>query len=46
VREKDGEVQEVLYNVEENNPDPEMQDLISRARQGVKRWTAAQAVKN
>lgn len=38
--------QEVLYNVEENNPDPEMQDLIRRAREGRERWIAQRASEN
>jgi hypothetical protein len=43
---KDGKVQECLYNVRKDNPDPEIQDLIARAREGLDRWVAAQAAKN
>ena len=43
---KDGEVQEGIYWVEENNPDMEMQDLIKRAREGLKKWVMARAKQN
>lgn len=40
----DGE--ERIYNVAEDNPDPEMQDLLRRARAGVDKYLAAQAEMN
>jgi hypothetical protein len=43
---KDGEVQEVIYNVEASNPDPEIQDLIKRAREGLERYFEAKAQEN
>lgn len=46
VMEKDGKVQEGIYNVHKDNPDPEMQDLIKSAREGTKLWVAAQAMMN
>lgn len=42
----DGKIEERIYNVAQDNPDPEMQDLINRARQGTKLWVAAQAMQN
>jgi hypothetical protein len=38
--------EERIYNVEPDNPDPEMQDLIKRAREGTPLWAAAQAKQN
>jgi hypothetical protein len=46
VLEKDGKVEERIYNVAQDNPDPEMQDLIKRAREGVELYAAAQAAMN
>jgi hypothetical protein len=46
VLEKDGKVEERIYNVAKDNPDPEMQDLIRRARAGTELWLAAQAANN
>jgi hypothetical protein len=46
VMNKDGKVQECIYNVAENNPDPEMQDLIKNAREGTELWVAEQASRN
>ena len=46
VLEKDGKVEERIYNVAQDNPDPEMQDLIKRARKGVALWVAEQASRN
>jgi hypothetical protein len=43
---KDGKLQEGIYWVEESNPDMEMQDLIKRAREGLKKWIAAQGKLN
>lgn len=43
---KDGEVEERIYWVEENNPDMQIQDLIKRARDGLKLWVEAQASSN
>ena len=43
---KDGKVEEGIYWVEENNPDMQMQDLIKRAREGLKKWVEAQARNN
>jgi hypothetical protein len=42
VMEKNGTVQECVYSVAQDNPDPEMQALIGRARRGTERWQAAQ----
>lgn len=44
--EKTGKVEERIYNVEKDNPDPEMQDLIKRAREGTPKYFAAQAANN
>ena len=46
VMDKDGEVQECIYTVKHDNPDPEMQGLIKRARQGTALYIAAQAKQN
>lgn len=46
VMEKDGKVEERIYNVHKDNPDPEMQDLIRSARDGTELWVAAQAANN
>jgi hypothetical protein len=46
VLEKDGKIEERIYNVDQDNPDPEMQDLIKSAREGTKLWVAAQAMMN
>jgi hypothetical protein len=46
VLEKDGKVEERIYNVHKDNPDPEMQDLIKRAREGTTLWLAVQAANN
>jgi hypothetical protein len=46
VMEKDGKVQECIYNVHKDNPDPEMQALIKSAREGTELWVAAQAAMN
>jgi hypothetical protein len=46
VMEKDGKVQDCVYSVDENNPDMEMQMLIKRARDGLKKWIAAQGMNN
>jgi hypothetical protein len=46
VMEKDGKVEERIYNVHKDNPDPEMQALIQSARDGVELWAAAQAANN
>jgi hypothetical protein len=46
VLEKDGKIEERIYNVDQDNPDPEMQDLIKRARAGTELWLAAQAANN
>ena len=46
VIEKDGKMQDCIYVVKENNPDMEMQDLIKRAREGLKKWLAAHAKLN
>jgi hypothetical protein len=46
VLDKDGVIEERIYNVHKDNPDPEMQDLIKSAREGVKLWVAAQAMQN
>ena len=43
---KDGEVQEGIYTVDKDNPDPEMQELIARARRGTRDWVAEQAGRN
>ena len=43
---KEGQIQECVYTVDKDNPRPEMQDLIARARRGVERWAAAQASAN
>jgi hypothetical protein len=42
----DGTPEERIYNVEESNPDMQMQDLIRRAREGAKRWIEEQARRN
>jgi hypothetical protein len=44
--EHDGKVEERIYNVDKDNPDPEMRDLIQRARDGRALWVAAQAMMN
>lgn len=41
-----GGIEERIYNVAQDNPDPEMQELIANARQGTKLWVAAQAMMN
>ena len=46
VMRKDGKVEEGIYWVEESNPDMEMQGLIKRAREGLKKWVAARAKDN
>lgn len=46
VMEKDGKVQECIYNVEVGNPRMDMQDLIKRARAGTAKWMMAQAANN
>jgi hypothetical protein len=46
VLEKDGKVGEHIYNVAQDNPDPEMQALIKSAREGTALWVAAQAAMN
>src|SRR4051812_12804312 len=46
VMEKDGKVQECIYNVAADNPAMEMQDLIKRARLGTPKWIAAQVANN
>jgi len=46
IMEKDGKVQERIYNVELSNPDMEMQGLIRQAREGTAKWIAAQAERN
>lgn len=43
---KDGQIQECMYSVDKDNPDPEMQALLARARRGTERWVAAQASQN
>lgn len=43
---KDGKTGEHIYNVHKDNPDPEMQDLIRRAREGTAKYLAAQAAMN
>lgn len=37
---------EKLYCVDQDNPDPEMQDLLARARAGTALWVEAQARRN
>jgi hypothetical protein len=46
VLEHEGKIEERIYNVDQDNPDPEMQDLIKNAREGTKLWVAAQAMMN
>lgn len=46
VMEVEGKAEERIYNVEKDNPDPEMQDLIKQAREGTKLWFAAQSMMN
>jgi hypothetical protein len=43
---KDGVIDDHMYVVDENNPDPEMQDLIRRAKLGDDRRLAAEAAQN
>jgi hypothetical protein len=43
---KDGKGEERIYNVAQDNPDPEMQDLIKKAREGTELWVAEQASRN
>jgi hypothetical protein len=43
---RDGELQELIYNVAENTSDPDLQDLIKRAREGVEKYQDAQATLN
>lgn len=43
---RDGVVQERIYNVELSNPDMEMQMLIKKAREGTILWVNAQAANN
>jgi hypothetical protein len=45
-KETDTTPQEYTYCVDLANPDPEMQDLIRRAREGTKLWLAEQAKRN
>ena len=44
--EKDGKVEERIYNVDKDNPDPEMQGLIKSAREGTELYMAEQASRN
>lgn len=43
---KNGKLQDCVYTVEPDNPDPEMQDLIARARAGAELYLAARAQEN
>jgi hypothetical protein len=43
---KDDKIQPCIYSVALNNPDMEMQMLIRNAREGTKKWIAAQAERN
>jgi hypothetical protein len=42
----DGKVDQRMYCVELDNPRPEMQDLIARARKGTEMYLSAQAAQN
>lgn len=46
VMERDGEVQECIYSVAQDNPNMEMQMLIKRAREGTIKWAQAHAKLN
>lgn len=43
---KDGKLDVRIYSVKLDNPDPDIQDLIKRARAGVELWVEAQAALN
>jgi hypothetical protein len=43
---KTGKLDERIYTVELDNPDPDIQDIIKRARAGVAKHIAAQAERN
>lgn len=42
----DGRPEHRMYNIEESNPDMQMQDLIRRAREGLVKYVEAQAQRN
>lgn len=42
----DGRLEERIYWVEESNPDMQIQDIIQRARDGLKLWVEEQAKRN
>jgi hypothetical protein len=42
----DGRLEERIYWVEESNPDMQIQEIIKRARDGLKLWVEAQASSN
>jgi hypothetical protein len=46
IMDKDGKIQDCVYSVAIDNPDMEMQMAIRRAREGTKKWIAAQAASN
>lgn len=46
LRGDDGTIEPRMYCVKLDNPDPEMQALIARARAGMEKWLEAQAANN